>query len=128
MQLRHSLKYLSRILLKNGVHFICATFFGRYPICATFQFRDIPVARHFNCATFHLRDISIARYFICATSYLRDIFHLRNIPSARQPICATFFFIVWKPKWSNLIEPNVTKRNLIYAVSSLDSSSVIDLT
>ena len=56
------------------VYIICATFSARYPICATFQYRDIPFARLFRCATFQLRDIPFARLFNCATSHLRDFF------------------------------------------------------
>ena len=91
-----------------GVNIICATFF-----CAISHLRDISIARHPICATFQMRDISIARYPICAT------FQLRDIPSARQPICVTFFFTFWKPRWTSLSWPNMTKPNLTYALSSL---------
>jgi len=71
--------------------------------------RDIPSARHFNCATSHLRGFLDARHFNCTISHLRDVF------------CSTF----WKPSRTSLIWTNLTKPNLIYAVSSLAEPCVI---
>jgi len=112
----------------NGFTSFARHFFARYPICATFQLRDIPFARLFRsttfqlrdiplsrlfrCATFQLRDIPSARHPICATSHLRDFSIARHPIYARQPICATFFFTIWKPRWTSLIWPNLTKPNL----------------
>ena len=89
-----------------------------------FFLRDIPSARHFNrcdipfsrlfrCATSHLQENPVAPHFSCVIS------HLRDLSSAWQPILATFFFTFWKPRWTSLIWLNLTKPNLIYALSSL---------
>ena len=112
------------VIFQEGSHHLRDIFLrdissARHFNCAISHLRDNPVARHFNSAISHPRDFLVARHPICAT------FQLRDIPSARQPICATFFFSFWKPRWTSLIWPNLTKPNLIYALSSLAKRGVI---